>query len=37
MYDEDSDRIRNMRTLVIRALEEKDLIAKIKQVMKRQD
>jgi len=37
MYDEDSARIRNMRTLVIRALEEKDLIEKIKQVMKRQD
>lgn len=37
MYDEDSARIRNMRTLVIRALEEKDLIEKIKQVMKHQD
>jgi len=37
MYDQDSARIRNMRTLVIRALEEKDLIEKIKQVMKRQD
>ena len=37
MYDEDSARIRNMRTLVIRALEEKDLIEKIKQVMKNQD
>jgi len=34
MYDQDSARIRNMRTLVIRALEEKDLIEKIKQVMK---
>jgi hypothetical protein len=33
MYDEDSARIRNMRTLVIRALEEKDLIEKIKQVI----
>jgi len=37
MYDEDSARIRNMRTLVIRALEEKDLIEKIKQVLKHRD
>jgi len=37
MYDEDSARMRNMRTLVIRALEEKDLIEKIKQVMKHLD
>lgn len=37
MYAEDSARIRNIRTLVIRALEEKDLIEKIKQVMKHQD
>ena len=34
LYDEDPARIRNMRTLVIRALEEKDLIEKIKQVIK---
>lgn len=37
MYAEDSARIRNIRTLVIRALEEKDLIEKIKQVMKHHD
>jgi len=37
MYDEDSDRIRNMRTLVIKALEEKDLIAKIQEVIRCQD
>ena len=33
LYDEDPQRIKNMRTLVITALEEKDLIAKIQKVL----
>lgn len=37
LYDEDSQRIRNIRTLVITALEEKHLIAKIQQVLKNQN
>jgi len=37
MYDEDPVRIKNIRTLVIKALEEKDLIEKIQQVLKNQN
>ncbi len=33
LYDEDPPRIKNMRTLVITALEEKDLIVKIQKVL----
>jgi len=34
LYDEDPQRIKNVRTLVITALEEKGLITKIQQVLK---
>jgi len=34
MYDEDPVRIKNIRTLVIKALDEKDLVGKIQQVLK---
>jgi len=37
MYDEDPVRIKNIRTLVIKALDEKDLIEKIQQVLKNQN
>jgi hypothetical protein len=37
LYDEDPPRIKNMRTLVIKALEEKKLIEKIQDMLKRQD
>ena len=33
LYDEDPQRIKNMRTLVIKALEEKDLIVKIQEAL----
>jgi len=34
LYDKDSQRIRNLRTKVITAIEEKHLIAKIKEMLK---
>jgi len=34
MYDKDSQRIRNLRTKVITAIEEKHLIAKIKEMLR---
>ncbi len=37
LYDEDPQRIRNMRILVITALEEKDLIVKIQKALKNQN
>jgi len=37
MYDEDPRRIKNMRTLVIKALEEKKLIETIQNILKIQD
>ena len=37
LYDEDPLRIRNMRTLVIKALEEKKLIERIQEMLKNQD
>ncbi len=37
LYDEDPQRIKNVRTLVINALEEKKLIEKIQDMLKNQD
>ena len=37
LYDEDPQRIKNVRTLVIKALEEKKLIEKIQDMLKNQD
>ncbi len=37
MYDEDPVRVKNIRILVIKALEEKNLIEKIQQVLKSQN
>ncbi len=37
LYDEDPQRIKNVRTLVIKALEEKKLIEKIQDMLKSQD
>ncbi len=37
LYDEDPQRIKNVRTLVIKALEEKKLIKKIQDMLKNQD
>ncbi len=37
LYDKDPQRIKNMRTLVIKALEEKKLIEKIQDILKNQD
>jgi len=37
LYDEDPQRIKNVRTLVIKALEEKKLIEKIQHMLKNQD
>jgi len=37
LYDEDPQRIKNVRTLVITALEEKGLITKIQQVLKNRE
>ncbi len=34
MYDKDSQRIRNLRTKIITAIEEKHLIAKIKEMLR---
>jgi len=37
LYDEDPQRVKNVRTLVIKALEEKKLIEKIQDMLKNQD
>ena len=37
LYDEDPQRIKNVRTLVIKALEEKKLIEKIQNMLMNQD